>query len=719
MVCYVDLPAGCGSLDAYTAALLALFRRHSAVIQVLLRNIVEFHSAGLWEQLPPGWGDALTALPLEDLVCLASPETPLPEAATADWPPELVEYVTEALRLALPRHRSRQREPAGAAAAAATAAAAAPAAVRPSAACPFIPAEAKLATSGVEIAPAHSAQRQLLRHIKPKKRHELQRLSSVIACVSAGSSAAIPLSIPREPLSLAGQGPPTTVVDIGCGQGYLARILAYVHGLDVVGVEAAQSNTDTATEKASRLRYEVQKKAKNKAQQQLLQQQEGRPEQQPAAPAAELQPRPTERQGTRTADAEASAAPPDEGGDVGAVGDVSFLNRLVCSEQDISAVLAEVASTATTTAAAAISRSAASGDQAATAEAAEEPQAKKQRSGGGKGEHGESRDGSLNGTVTVAGSDDVSSGDGGGGEGEAVCCSCRCSIVGLHACGILTPRILRAYAASPHAESVVAVGCCYHKGGGGSLPLPTGLEEWGADRQSWKGDGAASEGGQVAPTAAAAATAEGGGATAMTTRGRTDAFPMSAAVLSALELEEAGDGGGEGEHTEFGSAAETGGLAVGGWIGSAQSRELACHALEQYTSRPWRHSPLLAKTMDGMPAGAVPGLAALRGSCEAHTGYLKNQCYRAVLELELRATGVAPRVAVGSVKRMERLSFEEYATKALQRLRKAKVLPPSTQQPPPQEPQPLSRDYAPVRWPTHPNNISSLALIGTLGWLTN
>ena len=157
----------------------------------------------------------------------------------------------------------------------------------------------------------------------------------------------------------------------------------------------------------------------------------------------------------------------------------------------------------------------------------------------------------------------------------------------------------------------MAVGCCYHKGGGGSLPLPTGLEEWGADRQSWKGDGAASEGGQVAPTAAATATAEGGGATAMTTRGRTDAFPMSAAVLSALELEEAGDGGGEGEHTEFGSAAETGGLAVGGWVGSAQSRELACHALEQYTSRPWRHSPLLAKTMDGMPAGAVPGLAAL------------------------------------------------------------------------------------------------------------
>lgn len=103
----------------------------------------------------------------------------------------------------------------------------------------------------VEIAPAHSAQRQLLRHIKPKKRHELQRLCSVIACVAAGSTE--PLSEP--PLDPApasnGEEEQATVVDIGCGQGYLARMLAYVHGLDVVGVEAAQSNTDTAAEKAT------------------------------------------------------------------------------------------------------------------------------------------------------------------------------------------------------------------------------------------------------------------------------------------------------------------------------------------------------------------------------------------------------------------------------------------------------------------------------------
>jgi hypothetical protein len=46
------------------------------------------------------------------------------------------------------------------------------------------------------------------------------------------------------------------------------------------------------------------------------------------------------------------------------------------------------------------------------------------------------------------------------------------------------------------------------------------------------------------------------------------------------------------------------------------------------------------------------------------------QCYRAVLELELRGVGLGPRVAIGSIKHMEKLSFAEYAAKALARLRR-------------------------------------------------
>ena len=111
---------------------------------------------------------------------------------------------------------------------------------------------------------------------------------------------------------------------------------------------------------------------------------------------------------------------------------------------------------------------------------------------------------------------------------------------------------------------------------------------------------------------------------------------------------------------------------------AALRRELACHALEQYTTRPWRHSPLLTKAKDGsgMVRGAVPTAAELRGSCDAEVGYLRAQCYRAVLELELRARGVPARTAVGSVKHMERLGFGAYAAKALARLERSGVLPP-------------------------------------------
>ena len=111
---------------------------------------------------------------------------------------------------------------------------------------------------------------------------------------------------------------------------------------------------------------------------------------------------------------------------------------------------------------------------------------------------------------------------------------------------------------------------------------------------------------------------------------------------------------------------------------AALRRELACHALEQYTTRPWRHSPLQTQAKDGsgMVRGAVPTVAELRRSCDAEVGYLRAQCYRAVLELELRTRGVPARTAVGSVKHMERLGFGAYAAKALARLERSGVLPP-------------------------------------------
>ena len=120
---------------------------------------------------------------------------------------------------------------------------------------------------------------------------------------------------------------PPTVVDIGCGQGYLARMLTYMHGLDVVGVEAAQTNTDTAAEKASRLQYEVEKKAKALGQQELQ-----------SVPANALSAATNSDRLKYIETCRETMA-----GEVGEVGELRFLNRLICSERDIGAVVDEVA----------------------------------------------------------------------------------------------------------------------------------------------------------------------------------------------------------------------------------------------------------------------------------------------------------------------------------------------------------------------------------------
>lgn len=62
-------------------------------------------------------------------------------------------------------------------------------------------------------------QREFSRHVKPKKKYEIQQMSLQIAQLSAKTGT-------------------TFVIDIGSGLGHLCRILAYDYGLNVVGVEA-------------------------------------------------------------------------------------------------------------------------------------------------------------------------------------------------------------------------------------------------------------------------------------------------------------------------------------------------------------------------------------------------------------------------------------------------------------------------------------------------
>jgi hypothetical protein len=130
------------------------------------------------------------------------------------------------------------------------------------------------------------------------------------------------------------------------------------------------------------------------------------------------------------------------------------------------------------------------------------------------------------------------------------------------------------------AHAVVAVGCCYHKGAehGGRFPMSrtiavAGAAAVGADELDWLGAKAPRE---VVPSPSAA------------TRG----------PAKSREI-----------------AQPTGARA-----------QVACHAVEQYAARPWRHSALLVAGSggDGMRTAAAPRLCELRGSCDPDGCWLAN-----------------------------------------------------------------------------------------------
>ena len=63
----------------------------------------------MWERLPSGWGEALAALDVVQVVTLSSPEAlPLPNEVGSHWPPALLDFLQMAKRLSLPRSLRRR-----------------------------------------------------------------------------------------------------------------------------------------------------------------------------------------------------------------------------------------------------------------------------------------------------------------------------------------------------------------------------------------------------------------------------------------------------------------------------------------------------------------------------------------------------------------------------------------------------------------------------------
>ncbi|NWY67845.1 RRNAD protein, partial [Erithacus rubecula] len=159
-------------------------RRAADIIHLLLLYrplldafIIDFFTEDLWAQLPPAWQPALaSATPTQLAKLLEGCGSP-----GASWPLSLLAFAAAARALAFPRG-----SPGGS---------------------PRPPCQSSL---------LHPL---LRRHVKPKKQHEIQRLSKLLQRLSQATGC-------------------QRVVDIGAGQGHLSRILSFGLGLSVTAVDS-------------------------------------------------------------------------------------------------------------------------------------------------------------------------------------------------------------------------------------------------------------------------------------------------------------------------------------------------------------------------------------------------------------------------------------------------------------------------------------------------
>ncbi|GFO14633.1 protein rrnad1-like [Plakobranchus ocellatus] len=93
------------------------------------------------------------------------------------------------------------------------------------------------------------------KHVKPKKQHEINKLGKVInlVCQAAESSAVVDVGAGLGHLArvinlVCQAAESSAVVDVGAGLGHLARLLAFQHDLRVTTIEAAGSHAPKASE---------------------------------------------------------------------------------------------------------------------------------------------------------------------------------------------------------------------------------------------------------------------------------------------------------------------------------------------------------------------------------------------------------------------------------------------------------------------------------------
>lgn len=179
-------------------------RRRAERLEALLRFarpiasglVKEFFTDGLWEAVPASWREPLEALPLRSLAELLSGRgsVDVPPGSPA-WPLSLLAFVAAC-------HAER------------------------------LPGQLETATPASAVANGRCAEealldKQLRRAVNPKKMHEIVRLGALADRLGRAAGC-------------------DEMVDVGSGQGYLSRALAFEHSWTTVGVEAVSSNVVAA-----------------------------------------------------------------------------------------------------------------------------------------------------------------------------------------------------------------------------------------------------------------------------------------------------------------------------------------------------------------------------------------------------------------------------------------------------------------------------------------
>ncbi|KAH9614194.1 hypothetical protein KSS87_004563 [Heliosperma pusillum] len=155
-------------------------------------NVVDFLKDRQWEAVDKEWIHCLESEPVEHLLLI-------PSGIVQDhWPSSLKKFVLTAKLLSYPRQQ----------------------------------ANLQTVLPGMSITPLNNV---LSQGMNPKKKHEVEILSSIVSCTSRHVGA-------------------HTVVDVGAGQGYLTQVLAFQYQLPVVAIDASSHHGAVTNMRAERIK---------------------------------------------------------------------------------------------------------------------------------------------------------------------------------------------------------------------------------------------------------------------------------------------------------------------------------------------------------------------------------------------------------------------------------------------------------------------------------